>query len=64
MYGSDTRYSKSLGLLDTTTDSITQPDFPEIYVSLHLPIPGTNGLDVKVGKYQDQMSAETLGFQP
>jgi hypothetical protein len=60
MYGSDTRYSKSLGLLDTITDSITQPDFPELYVSLHLPIPGTNGLDVKVGKYQDPMSAETL----
>jgi hypothetical protein len=60
MYGSDTRYSKSLGLLDTATDSLTQPDFPEMYVSLHLPIPGTNGLDVKAGKYQDPMSAETL----
>jgi Putative beta-barrel porin-2, OmpL-like. bbp2 len=60
MYGSDTRYSKSLGLLDTTTDYITQPDFPELYVSVHLPVPGTNGLDVKGGKYQDPMTAETL----
>jgi hypothetical protein len=60
MYGSDTRYSKSLGLLDTTTDYITQPDFPELYVSAHLPIPGTNGLDLKAGKYQDPMTAETL----
>ena len=60
MYGSDTRYSKSLGLLDTTTDYITQPDFPELYVSVHLPIPGTNGLDLKGGKYQDPMTAETL----
>ncbi len=60
MYGADTRYSKSLGLLDTTTDYITQPDFPEVYVSVHIPIPGTNGLDVKGGKYQDQMTAETL----
>src|ERR1700730_8726698 len=51
MYGSDTRYSKSLGLLDTTTDYITQPDFPELYVSAHLPVPGTNGLDLKAGKY-------------
>jgi len=59
-YGSDTRYSKSLGLLDTTTDYITQPDFPEIYASVHVPIPGTNGLDVKGGKYQDPMTAETL----
>ena len=60
MYGSDTRYSKSLGLLDTTTDYITQPDFPELYVSAHLPVPGTNGLDLKAGKYQDPMTAETL----
>ncbi len=60
MYGSDTRYSKSLGLLDTTSDYITQPDFPELYASVHLPIPGTNGLDLKGGKYQDPMTAETL----
>ncbi|MDQ1404741.1 MAG: hypothetical protein QOG55_370, partial [Acidobacteriaceae bacterium] len=25
-----------------------------------IPFPGTNGLDVKVGKYQDPMTAETL----
>jgi hypothetical protein len=60
MYGSDTRYSKSLGLLDTTTDYITQPDFPEQYVSAHRPIPGTKGLDLKAGEYQDPMTAETL----
>ncbi len=60
MYGADTRYTKSLGLMDTTTDFITQPDFPEVSVSVHIPIPGTNGLDVKGGKYQDPMSAETL----
>jgi hypothetical protein len=60
MYGSDTRYSKSLGLLDTTSDYITQPDFPELYVSVHLPIAWTNGLDLKGGKYQDPMTAETL----
>jgi hypothetical protein len=60
MYGADTRYSKALGLLDTTTNYILQPDFPELYASVHIPIPGTNGLDVKAGKYQDQMTAETL----
>ncbi len=60
MYGSDSRYTKSLGLMDTTTDYITQPDFPEVSVSVHIPIPGTNGLDIKGGKYQDPMSAETL----
>jgi hypothetical protein len=60
MYGSDTRYTKSLGLLDTTSNYILQPDFPEVSVSVHIPIPGTNGLDIKGGKYQDPMSAETL----
>ena len=60
MYGSDSRYTKSLGLLDDTTDYITQPDFPEVSVSIHIPIPGTKGLDVIGGKYEDQMSAETL----
>ena len=60
MYGSDARYTKSLGFMDLVTDQRVQPDFPELYVSLHVPIPGTNGLDVKGGKYQDPMSAETL----
>ena len=59
MYGSDSRFTKSLGLLDDTTDYITQPDFPEIYVNIHVPIPGTNGLDLKTGKYQDPMSADS-----
>jgi Putative beta-barrel porin-2, OmpL-like. bbp2 len=58
MYGSDSRYTKSLGLLDDTNDYVTQPDFPELYVSVRIPIPGTNGLDVKAGKYQDPMSAD------
>jgi hypothetical protein len=58
MYGSDSRYTKSLGLLDDTSNYIIQPDFPELYVSVHLPIPGTNGLDLKAGKYQDPMSAD------
>ena len=50
MYGSDARYSKSLGFLDLVTNDRVQPDFPELYVSVHIPIPGTNGLDVKGGK--------------
>ena len=60
MYGSDARYSKSVGFLDFVTDDRVQPDFPELYVSGHAPIPGTNGVDLKLGKYQDPMSAETL----
>jgi hypothetical protein len=60
MYGSDARYSKALGLLDDTSDYRVQPDFPEVSASVHLPIPGTNGLDLKGGKYQDPESAETF----
>jgi hypothetical protein len=60
MYGSDARYSKSVGFMDLTTDDRVQPDFPELYVSAHVPIPATNGVDLKLGKYQDPMSAETL----
>jgi hypothetical protein len=60
MYGSDARYSKSVGFLDLTTNDRVQPDFPELYASVHIPIPSTNGLDIKAGKYQDPMSGETF----
>ncbi len=60
MYGSDARYSKSVGFLDLVTNDRVQPDFPELYASVHIPIPATSGLDVKAGKYQDPMSAETF----
>jgi hypothetical protein len=60
MYGSDARYTKALGFMDQVTNYIVQPDFPEVSVSIHIPIPATNGLDIKGGKYQDPMSAETL----
>jgi putative OmpL-like beta-barrel porin-2 len=58
MYGSDSRYSKSLGLMDLATNDRVQPDFWEIFASVRLPIPATNGLDLKIGKYQDPMTAE------
>jgi Putative beta-barrel porin-2, OmpL-like. bbp2 len=60
MYGSDARYTKSVGFLDLATDDRVQPDFPELYASAHIPIPSTNGLDLKVGKYADPESAETI----
>lgn len=59
MYGSDARYTKSVGFLDRATNDRVQPDFPELYASAHIPIPATGGLDLKIGKYQDPMSAET-----
>ena len=60
MEGSDSRYTKSMGFLDLATDSRIQPDFPEVYVSAHIPIGSTGGIDLKVGKYADPMSAETI----
>src|ERR1700693_1344997 len=60
MYGSDARYTKSVGFLDLATDERVQPDFPELYASAHIPIGSTGGLDLKLGKYADPMSAETI----
>ena len=60
MEGSDSRYTKSMGFLDLATDSRIQPDFPEVYVSAHIPVGSTGGIDLKVGKYADPMSAETI----
>ena len=59
MYGSDARYTKSVGFLDRATNDRVQPDFPELYASAHIPIPATGGLDLRLGNYQDPMSAET-----
>jgi hypothetical protein len=60
MFGSDARYTKSMGFLDLVTNNRMQPDFPEVYLSAHIPIGSTGGLDLKVGKYADPMSAETI----
>jgi hypothetical protein len=60
MYGSDARYTKSMGFLDLVTDNRIQPAFPELYVSAHIPIGATGGLDLKLGEYADPMSAETI----
>ena len=60
MYGSDARYTKSVGFLISVTDDRVQPDFPELYASAHIPIGSTGGIDLKVGKYADPMSAETI----
>src|SRR5260370_8826037 len=46
--------------MDLTGNERGQPDFPEVSASVHIPIPATNGLDVKLGKYQDPESAESL----
>jgi hypothetical protein len=60
MYGSDARYIHSLGLLDLSTDQRVQPDFPELYASLHLPVITSGGADFKIGKFVTLEGAETI----
>jgi hypothetical protein len=60
MYGSDARYTKALGFLSFVTDQRVQPDFPELYASLHVPLFLGATVDFKFGKYVDPMSAETI----
>ncbi len=60
MYGSDARYIHSLGMMDLTTNERFQPDFPEVYASVHLPIITAGGLDLKLGKAVTLEGAETI----
>jgi hypothetical protein len=61
MFGTDARYIHSLGLLDHTMgSSLYQPDIPEAYMSLHLPLLTEGGIDVKLGKFVTLEGAETI----
>ena len=60
IYGSDSRFIHSLGLFDRTTDDIVQPDIPEAYLNLHLPVLTAGGLDLKLGKFVTLEGAETI----
>ena len=61
MLGTDARYIHSLGLLDHARgSSLYQPDIPEAYLNLHLPIFTEGGVDLKVGKFVTLEGAETI----
>jgi hypothetical protein len=61
LFGTDARYIHSLGLLDhAMRNSLYQPDIPEAYLSLHLPLLTEGGIDVKVGKFVTLEGAETI----
>jgi Putative beta-barrel porin-2, OmpL-like. bbp2 len=61
MIGTDARYIHSLGLFDhTMRNSLYQPDIPEAYLSLHLPLLTEGGIDVKIGKFVTLEGAETI----
>src|SRR6266436_8255359 len=61
MIGTDARYIHALGLFDhTMRNSLYQPDIPEVYLSLHLPLLTEGGIDVKIGKFVTLEGAETI----
>jgi hypothetical protein len=61
LFGTDARYIHSLGLLDHAMRSnLYQPDIPEAYLNLHLPILTEGGIDVKLGKFVTLEGAETI----
>jgi hypothetical protein len=61
LFGTDARYIHSLGLFDhAMRGSLYQPDIPEAYLNLHLPLLTEGGIDVKVGKFVTLEGAETI----
>jgi hypothetical protein len=61
LFGTDAHFIHSLGLLDhRMVRSLYQPDIPEAYLSLHLPIFTEGGVDLKLGKFVTLEGAETI----
>ncbi len=61
LFGSDARFIHSLGMFSNTMQSnIVQPDLPEAYLNLHLPVLTEGGVDVKLGKFVTLEGAETI----
>lgn len=60
MFGTDARYTRSLGLREEDGGSLYQADVPEVYLSLHLPVLTEGGVDVKLGKFATLEGAETI----
>ncbi|MEY2557610.1 MAG: hypothetical protein QOE34_1035 [Verrucomicrobiota bacterium] len=60
MYGSDARFTHSLGLFDRAAHQILQPDLVEAYLNLHFPVFTEGGLDLKLGKFVTLEGAETI----
>lgn len=60
MYGSDARFTHSVGLLDHPSEDYYQPDLVEAYLSMHAPILTDGGVDFKFGKVVTLEGAETI----
>ena len=61
MFGTDARFIHSLGLFSGTMGTtLYQPDIPEAYLNLHLPVLTEGGLDVKLGKFVSLEGVEMI----
>jgi hypothetical protein len=60
MYGSDARYTHTLGLLDNVSNDLNEPDIVEAYFNMHFPFLTEKGLDVKVGQFATLEGAEVI----
>jgi hypothetical protein len=60
MFGTDARYTRSLGLREDGGAHLYQADVVEVYLSLHLPVLTEGGVDVKLGKFATLEGAETI----
>ena len=60
LFGTDARYTRSLGLREHGGGSLYQADVVEAYLSLHLPVLTEGGVDVKLGKFVTLEGAETI----
>ena len=60
MYGSDARFTHSLGFMDNVTRADVQPEINELYAVVHLPGLTRRGMDLKVGQFIPEMGAERI----
>jgi hypothetical protein len=60
MYGTDARYTHSLGIWDEAINDIGQIDIVEANLLFHLPIRTGSSVDFKLGIFPSPMSAEVI----
>ncbi|MEI6653565.1 MAG: outer membrane beta-barrel protein [Verrucomicrobiota bacterium] len=60
MFGSDSRFTHSVGILDHVSNDRYQPDLVEAYLNLHCPVLSDGGVDFKIGKVVSLEGAETV----
>ncbi len=60
IYGSDARYTRTMGLFDNYGSQSHQIDITEAYVSFHAPLLTDYGMDFRIGKFATIDGLETI----